>query len=181
MYKKTIGTLILSLFLFSALFAQEEVVYSSQDSATVSCSRINLEDKSYNDLAKKSFAAAEPYYLRSYNSKNDFAAFQLGKRQGSKVFLYIKLFKFNACMKDDKSLEIMTESGIRYSLENKLKVNCEGNIVAELSEKDIKELSGYKISGFLVMSLQKDYEFHLTQEMSSKFSEDLMCLSEYKF
>lgn len=181
MYKKTIGTLILSLFLFSALFAQEEVVYSSQDSATVSCSRINLEDKSYNPLSKRSFATAEPYYLRSYNSKEDFAAFQLGKRKGSKVFLYIKLFKFNSCMKDDKSLEIMTESGIRYSLENKLKVNCDGNIVAELSEKDIKELSGYKISGFLVMSLQKDYEFHMTQEMSRKFSDDIVCLSEYKF
>ncbi len=184
MCKKTVCFFILSFLISGILSAQEDIAYSSGDiknSEVRSCDRVHVEDKSYNALSKKSFAIAEPYYMRSYNSKDDFAAFQIGKRKGSKVFLYIKLFKFNACVKNNESLEIITENGITYSFKNKFKVNCQGELVVELNKKEIKELSMNKISSFMLLSFQKDYEFHINQETSQKISEDLICLEEFKF
>lgn len=172
------------LFFLSGLaLGQEEITYSSAEAKPVeinSCQRVHVEDKAYNALSKKSFAVAQPYYARAFNAKDDFVALQLGKRKGSKVFLYIKLFRFNACIKNTETLEILTENGISFFFKNKFKVNCDGEMVVELSKKDIENLANHKISSFMLMSFQKDYEFHFDAESSQKFAEDLMCLESYK-
>lgn len=183
MHKKTIGTFFLCVFLSVFSFGQEDIYYNSSDSISnkVSCDRVHVESKSRNALSKRSFAAAEPYFLRSYNSQEDFAALQLGKRKGSKVFLYIKVFKFNTCIKDDESLELILENGLTYSIRNKLNVNCNGDLVVELDRKDVEQLLEQSITSFMVLSFQKDFEFHLSSDIATKFREDLKCLSDYNF
>lgn len=183
MYKKTFGCLFLSILFSGFAFAQEDVQYSSSQATpeSATCSRIHVESSKSNSLAKKSFASAEPYFVRAYNSKSDFAAFQLGKRKGSKVFLYIKLFRFNTCVQDDETLELMLENGLTYSLENKMKVNCNGDMVIELDRKDFDVLSEQPILGFKFLSFDKDFEFHINNETAQKIKEDIVCLETYKF
>ncbi len=183
MYKRAIGTLFFAICLSVVCYGQENVHYSSKDSLNnaVVCDRIHVESKSSNALSKRDFAAAEPYFLRSYNSKEDFAAVQLGKRNGSKVFLYIKIFRFNTCIKNNEALEVTLENGITYFIKNKMSVNCKGDLVVELNNSDIKELVTQPISSFKVLSFQKDFEFHLNSETATKIRQDLECLAEYKF
>lgn len=184
MDKKAILSVMFLFFITAFTWAQDEESYSSakaKDQNVMNCERIHVEEKSYNALSKRSFAVAQPYYARSFNSKNDFAALQLGKRKGSKVFLYVKLFKFNACIKNTETLEILTENGITFSFKNKFNVNCDGEMVIELNRKEIEELAKHRVSSFMLLSFQKDFEFHFDQESSQKFSEDLTCLETYKF
>lgn len=144
--------------------------------------RIKTVDMKPHYLKKKPYNYTDPYFFRAYNSEKDYVAVQIGKRKGdSKIFLYIKSFTFNTCIRNGDALEFMSDAGVSHFLENKYQPNCSGVAIVELSKKDIKFLIENPMISFMLFSFRKDYEFHLTEEVSTRLREDLTCLRDSKF
>lgn len=167
------------------------ISYAQSDS-TVTDPIIKEENLSYrkqgiidslNDkLAKKPYAYVSPYYFRVYNSDKEYIALQLGKRKRNKIFLYIKVFSHNACIRDGKVIEFIFEDGSIKSLKkNKYPVNCDGIIVMRLKRKEKKMLMEGKIKSFMIFTFQKDYIFHITEKAAQSIQSDIFLLKNYKF
>ncbi len=138
----------------------------------------SLNDK----LAKKPYAYVSPYYFRVYNSDKEYIALQLGKRKRNQVFLYIKVFSHNVCIRDGKVIEFIFEDGSIKSLnKNKYPVNCDGVIVMKLKRKERKMLLEGKIKSFMIFTFQKDYTFHITEKIAQSIQNDILLLKNYKF
>lgn len=168
---------ILSFFLFFSFAVTAQM--SAKDSLRIRCkNRVKTTRSKENFLDKKTYAYTEPYYFKVYNTDQDYISFQLGKRKGSKVFVYIKLFSFNACIKKDDVVELTFVNDDKYDLINKYQVNCEGYIVVELRPYDIKYMSKSLIKGFMIHTYQKDYEFRVDKKTASQIYEDIKCLKK---
>lgn len=138
----------------------------------------SLNDK----LAKKPYVYVSPYYFRVYNSDKEYMALQLGKRKRNKIFLYIKVFSHNVCIRDGKVVEFIFEDGSIKSLKkNKYPVNCDGIIVMRLRRKQRKMLTEGKIKSFMIFTFQKDYTFHITEKAAQSIQNDIILLKNYKF
>lgn len=166
---------------FLAFFSIESnAQMSHKDSLRIRCkNRVKVARSKENFLDKKAYAYTEPYYFKVYNTDPDYISFQLGKRKGSKVFLYIKLFSFNACIKKDDVVELTFVNDDKYELINKYQVNCEGYIVVELRGYDIKYIKKSLIKGFMIHTYQKDYEFRVDNKTAKQINEDIQCLKKY--
>lgn len=176
MLKKTVFTL--SIFLIFSVFANAQM--SAKDSLRIKYkNRVKVTRSKENFLDKKPYAHTEAYYFKVYNADQDYISFQLGKRKGSKVFVYIKLFSFNACVKKDDVVELSFVNDDRYDLINKYQVNCEGYIVAELAGSDIKYILKSFIKGFMIHTYQKDYEFRVDKKTAVQINDDIKCLRKY--
>ncbi|PZX93678.1 hypothetical protein DOS84_09725 [Flavobacterium aquariorum] len=130
-------------------------------------------------LDGKHFASVPPIFLRVYNESYEYATLQLGKRKGN-IFLYFKIFTDNTCVKQEQPLELYFENGEILSLKNKLKVNCEGNVVLELSVREIKIIRSHMINKIRLFTLNKDYEFSPTDADNKLLREYLTCFKYYK-
>jgi hypothetical protein len=130
-------------------------------------------------LEGKHFASVPPIFLRVYNESTEYATLQLGKRKGN-VFLYFKIFTDNTCVKQELPLELYFENGEILSLKNQLKVNCEGNVVLELSVREIKIIRSHMINKIRLFTLNKDYEFSPTDADNKLLREYLTCFKYYK-
>ncbi|MEO8516469.1 MAG: hypothetical protein ABI426_06985 [Flavobacterium sp.] len=176
MLKKIVLTL--SVFLIFNVFANAQM--SAKDSLRIKYkNRVKVTRSKENFLDKNPYAHTEPYYFKVYNADQDYISFQLGKRKGSKVFIYIKLFSFNACVKKDDVVELSFVNDDRYDLINKYQVNCEGYIVVELAGSDIKYISKSFIKGFMIHTYQKDYEFRVDKKTATQINDDIKCLRKY--
>jgi hypothetical protein len=176
MLKKIILSVIVMLFCTIGGYAQ----LSSKDSLKIRCkNRVKITRSKENFLDNRAYAFTEPYYFKVYNTDQDYISFQLGKRKGSKVFLYIKLFSFNACIKKDDVVELSFVNDDKYELINKYQVNCEGYIVVELRQYDIKYIMKSFIKGFMIHTYQKDYEFRVDKKTAKQINEDIKCLRKY--
>jgi hypothetical protein len=168
----------LSFFLIFSLSAAAQM--SAKDSLKIRCkNRVKITRSKENFLDKRAYAYTEPYYFKVYNTDQDYISFQLGKRKGSKVFAYIKLFSFNACIKKDDVVELTFVNDDKYDLINEYQVNCEGYIVLELRGYDIKYMSKSLIKGFMIHTYQKDYEFRVDKKTAAQMYEDIKCLRKY--
>ncbi|MFV0304419.1 MAG: hypothetical protein ACK5IC_02925 [Moheibacter sp.] len=144
--------------------------------------RIKTVDTKLNYLKKKPYNYTDSYFFRAYNSKKDYIAFQLVKIKGKReIFLYVKSFTFNTCIRNGEVLEFMSETGISHSLDNEYQPNCSGVAIIKLSKKDLNFLINNPTISFMLFSFQKDYEFHLTEEVATRLREDLICLRDSKF
>lgn len=130
-------------------------------------------------LDGKHFASVPPIFLRVYNESAEYATLQLGKRK-RKVFLYFKIFTDNTCVKQEQPLELYFENGELLSLKNELKVNCDGNVVLELSRSEITKIRSHLINKIKLFTLNKDYEFSPTDADNKILSEFLICFKYYK-
>jgi len=130
-------------------------------------------------LDGKHFASVPPIFLRVYNESAEYATLQLGKRKGN-VFLYFKIFTDNTCVKQEQPLELYFENGEVLSLKNQLKVNCDGNVVLELSVSEIKKLRSHMINKIKLFTLNKDYEFSPTDAHNKLLRDYLTCFKYYK-
>jgi hypothetical protein len=189
-YKSKIVLLFL-LINGSFLFSQESKTESTdmtkitEDTLitrVVDCNALfTLNNRKIDYLRKKPYVYTEPYYERAYNSKKDYAVFQVGKRKGTRPFLYIRMFTFNTCIKQDEVLEFILENGYRYRIENIYDPNCDGFFVAGIRNKDIKVLTQGVISSVKLLTFEKDYEFHLSEEESERMKDELQCLKYNNF
>jgi hypothetical protein len=176
MLKKIILSLI--IITFSSTYAIAQL--SAKDSLKIRYkNRVKITRSKENFLDKKAYAFTEPYYFKVYNTDEDYISFQLGKRKGSKIFLYIKLFSFNACIKKDDVVELSFVNDDKYELINRYQVNCEGYIVSELKSSDIKYIFKSFIKGFIIHTYQKDYEFRVDKKTATQINEDIRCLKKY--
>jgi hypothetical protein len=125
------------------------------------------------------FASVPPIFLRIYNEAIEYATLQLGKRKGN-VFLYFKIFTDNTCVKQEQPLELYFEDGQILSLKNQFKVNCDGNIVLELSVREISIIRNHMVNKIKLFTLNKDYEFSPTDADNKLLREYLTCLKYYK-
>jgi hypothetical protein len=130
-------------------------------------------------LDGKHFASVPPIFLRVYNETTEYATLQLGKRK-RKVFLYFKIFTDNTCIKQELPLELYFENGEVLSLKNELKVNCDGNVVLQLSKKEIKIIRSHMINKIRLFTLNKDYEFNPTDADNKLIRDYLICFKYYK-
>lgn len=175
-----IQKLILAVLFFSLSVTGAQAQMSSRDSLKIRFkNRVKITRSKENFLDKRPYAHTEPYYFKVYNTDQDYISFQLGKRKGSKVFLYIKLFSFNACIKKDDVVELSFVNDDKYELINKYQVNCEGYIVVELRQYDIKYIMKSFIKGFMIHTYQKDYEFRVDKKTAKQINEDIKCLRKY--
>jgi hypothetical protein len=182
---------ITMLFLFMScvfLLAQEnktDITKITKDTIltrVVDCNALfTLNNRKTDYLHKRPYVYAEPYYERTYNSKRDYAAFQIGKRKGTKPFLYIRMFTFNTCIKQDEVLEFVLDSGFKYRMENIFEPNCDGFFVANIRNKDIEKLTQGNISSIKLFTFEKDYEFHFTKNEAERVQDELQCLRYNKF
>jgi hypothetical protein len=130
-------------------------------------------------LDGKHFASVPPLFLRVYNESAEYATVQLGKRKGN-VFLFFKIFTDNTCVKQDQPLELYFEDGEILSLKNQLKVNCDGNVVLELSVREITKIRSHMVNKIKLFTLNKDYEFSPTDADNKLLRDYLTCLKYYK-
>ncbi|MGM5632025.1 hypothetical protein O2K51_14095 [Apibacter raozihei] len=185
---------ILFIFLsFSYVFGQSvskkenesNVKKISQDTLitkVVDCNALfTLNNRKVDFLRKKPYVYTEPYYKMDYKSKKNFAVFQVGKRKGTTPFLYIKIFTFNTCIKKDEVVELIMDNGFRYRLKNDFSPNCDGFIISTLKNKIIKKLEQGNITSIKIFTFEKDYEFHMNDEDSERFRDELQCLKYNKF
>lgn len=130
-------------------------------------------------LDGKHFASVPPIFLRVYNENYEYATLQFGKRK-SNIFLYFKIFTDNSCVKQKQPLELYFEDGEILSLQNQLKVNCNGNVALELSAKEIKSIKGHMINKIRLFTLNKDYEFSPTDADNKQLKAYLNCFKYFK-
>jgi hypothetical protein len=130
-------------------------------------------------LDGKHFASVPPIFLRVYNESAEYGTLQLGKRKGN-VFLYFKIFTDNTCVKQEQPLELYFENGEVLSLKNQLKVNCDGNVVLELSVREITKIRSHMINKIKLFTLNKDYEFSPTDADNKLLRDYLTCFKYYK-
>ncbi len=130
-------------------------------------------------LDGKQFASVPPIFLRVYNETAEYATLQLGKRK-RKVFLYFKIFTDNTCVKQEQPLELYFENGEMLRLKNQLKVNCDGNVVLQLSASQITKIKSHMINKIKLFTLNKDYEFSPTDADNKILREYLTCFKYYK-
>jgi len=193
MTSKIIPIFILFIFSFTVAQKQEQTQNAKKTEVKIKprnpkdtlqeyCERrVTVMDPKEKTLDKKVFIYTQPYYLRSHNSDTDYMSLQLVRRKGNEVIIYVKLFVFNACIKKDDVLEFSFINDSRYDLKNTFDINCDGNIVLQLNEKDIKNITKVLAKNFRLYSFQKDYVFQLTDEEAMNFKKDIECLHWYKF
>lgn len=169
---------LLSFFLFSSTISFAQL--SAKDSLRIRFkNKVKITRSKENFLDNRAYAYTEPYYFKVYNTDQDYISFQLAKRKGSKIFVYIKLFSFNACIKKDDVIELTFVNEDKYDLINKYQVNCEGNIVVELRRYDINYMFKSLIKGFIVHTYQKDYEFRVDKKTAQQIYDDVRCLKKF--
>lgn len=195
MFKRIISNIISPILLinFINLHSQEQILDTSDHelitisedtlvTRVVDCNSLfTLNNRKIDYLKNRPYIYAEPYYERAYNDKKEYGVFQLGKRKGTKPFLYIKLFKFNTCLKQDEVLEFILDNDYRYRINNIYKPNCDGIFIGEITHKDIKKLEQGYVKSLKVLTFDEDFEFHLTDEKSEKFRDELQCLRYQNF
>jgi hypothetical protein len=148
----------------------------------VDCNALfTLNTRKVDYLGKKPYIYAEPYYEKVYNSKKDFAVFQLIKRKGVSPLLFFKMFRFNTCIKKDQVMEFVTAEGYRYRLKNNYKPNCDGYLMGKIRRRDSKNLTQGNISSIKILTFDKDYEFHLQTNDSERIKDELQCLKNKRF
>ncbi len=192
-YKSKIFTLYLLIsgsFLFSQNATSNQVTTTGMTKITddsivtrvVDCNALfTLNNRKIDRLDKKNYVYTEPYYERVYNNKRDYAVFQIGKRKGTTPFLYIRLFTFNTCIKEDETLEFVMDNGYMYRMENIYPPNCNGFLISRIKRKDIKALTQGHISSVKVLTFDKDYVFHLSEEETERMNDELKCLKYNNF
>ena len=164
---------LIALITFSGVFAQKKKKSHPLDGISCPIAQNELL------LDGEHFASVPPIFLRVYNEVTDYAILQLGKRKGN-VFLYFKIFTDNTCVKQEQPLELYFENGEILSLKNQLKVNCDGNVVLELSVKEIKIIRSHMINKIRLFTLKKDYEFSPTDADNKLLRDYLTCFKYYK-
>jgi hypothetical protein len=164
--------LLISLITFSGVSAQKSNKRNPLEG--INCPITQNEQL----LDGKHFASVPPIFLRVYNETYEYATLQLGKRKEN-IFLYFKIFTDNTCVKQEQPLELYFEDGSILSLKNELKVNCNGNIVLELSAKEITMIRDHMINKIRLFTLNKDYEFNPTDADNKLIGDYLTCLKHY--
>ena len=174
--------------IFVLICCVTKISYAQSDSTNtikkepLSYRKSGVIDSLNDKLAKKPYVYVSPYYFRVYNSEKEYMAFQLGKRKRNKIFLYIKIFSHNVCIRDGKVVEFIFQDGSIKSLKkNKYPINCDGIIVLRLKRKQRKMLTEGEIESFMVFTFQKDYTFHITKEVAKSIQNDIQLLKNYKF
>lgn len=148
----------------------------------VDCNALfTLNTRKVDYLDKKPYIYAEPYYEKVYNSKKDFAVFQLIKRKGVSPLLFVKIFRFNTCIKKDEVMEFITAEGYRYRLKNNYKPNCDGYLMGKIRRRENKNLTQGDISSIKILTFDKDYEFHLKTSEAERIKDELQCLKNKRF
>lgn len=192
-YKSKIFIVLLIIISFTPLSAQDknkqEVIINKITEDTiltraVDCNALfTLNNRKVDYLDKKPYVYTEPYYLRAYNSKKDYAVFQLGKRKSTQPFLYVHIFTFNTCIKKDEVIEFILENGLRYRMDNIFDPNCDGYVVSRIKKKDLQVLTGSNVNSVKILTFEKDFEFHLTEEEADRMKDELQCLkyNQFKF
>ncbi|MEN7551936.1 hypothetical protein AAG747_28740 [Rapidithrix thailandica] len=171
---------ILALFATNATYGQQ--LDPLEDLSAYSYHERGFVDSLDDKLAKKPYVHIKPYYFRAYNSDKEYIAMQLGKRECDQIFLYIKVFVHNSCVRDGEVVEFIFKDGsIKSIKKNHHSVNCDGVIVKRLTNREQKMLLQGKIKSFMVFTFQKDYTFHLTEEMASSIQSDIQLLRNYQF
>lgn len=165
--------LLLALISFSGITAQTNKKSHPLDGINCPISQSELL------LDGKHFASVPPIFLRVYNESYEYATLQLGKRKGN-IFLYFKIFTDNTCVKQEQPLELYFENGEILSLKNEMKVNCDGNVVLELSVNEIRTIRSHMINKIRLFTLTKDYEFSPTDADNKLIREYLTCFKYYK-
>ncbi len=182
MKMKKVFLIYLVLTLISCVIKTSQAQSNSTNKDSLSYRKRGVIDSLNDKLAKKPYVYVSPYYFRVYNSDKEYIAFQLGKRKRNKLFLYIKVFSHNVCIRNGKVIEFIFEDGSVQSFQkNKYPINCEGVIVIRLKRKQRKILTSGKIKSFMVFTFQKDYTFHITEEDAQSIQSDIHLLKNYKF
>jgi len=144
---------------------------------SVDCGALfTLKNQKFDYLGKRPYIYSAPYYEMIFNSKRNYGVFQLGRGSGRRPFLYIKLFPFNTCIKNDEVVEFLLVNGSRYRLKNIYDANCDGVSISELKPKDVKTLTKEEISSVKVLTFEKDYEFRLSHEDAERMQAELRCI-----
>jgi hypothetical protein len=130
-------------------------------------------------LDGRHFASVPPVFLKVYNEVAEYATLQFGKRNGV-IFLYFKIFTDNTCVRQEQPLELYFENGEILGLKNQFKVNCDGNVVLELSVSEITRIRSHLINKIKLFTLNKDYEFSPTDADNKLIRDYLTCLKYYK-
>lgn len=186
--KKIITTSIIGLMMYCMTVLSYAQSDFKLDSSTIdikedlSYRKQGIIDSLNDKLAKKSYAYVSPYYFRVFNSDKEYIAVQFLKIKRNKIYLYIKVFSHNVCIRDGKAIEFIFEDGSIKSLKkNKYPINCDGIIVMKLKRKQRKMFMEGKIKSFMVFTFQKDYTFHITEKAAQSIQNDIFLLKNYKF
>lgn len=173
--------LLLTIGNFSLAQTEKEITQQAKIRQDSICNTIIIHNSLDKKLAKKDYIYTEEQSFVMYNSKKEYAIFQLGKKKGrKKIFLYIKLSAYNACVKKDDVVEIMFKDGSSLQLKNNYAVNCKGDIVIEINRKQIESMIKKQVNSFMIYTFQKDYEFHFSEIDNNSFYQKLICLYNYK-
>ncbi len=148
----------------------------------VDCNALfTLNNRKVDLIGGKPYIYAEPYYERVFNNKKDFAVFQTIKRKGRRPLLFVKIFRFNTCLKKDEIMEFITNNGYRYRIKNSYKPNCDGYLIGKIRRKDIKNLTRSDISSIKIITFDRDYEFHLESAEADQIKDEFQCLKSKRF
>ncbi|WP_296151230.1 hypothetical protein [uncultured Flavobacterium sp.] len=161
---------------FNLSYSQSKVEIAKTDSL------YNCEKKiSQNNLLlnKQKFASVTPILLQVQNENQEFGAFQIGKRK-NKLYLYFKILVSNTCLKNKEAIELHFDNGKIIILKNDYPINCEGNFVKALNNKDLNTILDNKIKIIKLYTFKKDYYFSLKDTEYTEIVQGIKCLQNYK-